>query len=238
MNEVPNNLPKLSKGKQNPGTNQVCAEQAIGWLVSGRLDLGDETDHPECVQPVLNHLAIVVNDSISDERRHEMWPILLRQPGTAKPEMEPILSVRLACFLAEKVLHLVPEAFWARCRDAIVAAQVWCDNPTQENAAATYDAARAASAACDAARAASYAYDAARAASAASYAYDAATTYANAAASYASAACDAARAAVGDDALLTLLREAQDECERLTSHVPPTCDIQRLERLGELVGTV
>jgi hypothetical protein len=59
---IPNQLPRLSSGKQNPGSGNVCAEQAISWLVSGRLDLGDETDTPDCVNPVLNKLAIVVND--------------------------------------------------------------------------------------------------------------------------------------------------------------------------------
>jgi hypothetical protein len=214
MIEVPTQLPKLSGGKGAPGSGNVCAEQAVNWLVSGRLDLADETDHPSCVQPVLNQLAIHVNDALSDSRRHEMWPIILRQPGTAHPEMEPILSVRLACFLAEKVLYLVPAGDWEKCRDAIVAAQVWCDNPNQENAAAA-NAAYAAAA--DAAYAAAYA------------AYAANAAY---------AAANAAYAANRDDALLSLLKDAQEECERLTGHVPPTCDVKRLTRLGELVGTV
>ena len=181
---IPNNLPKLIAGAGAKGSNQVCAEQAVNWLVSGRLELGDETDHPDCVQPVLNALAIRVNDSLPNDRRAEMWPIILRQPGTAHPEMEPVLSVRLAAFLAEKVLHLVLPGDWQGCRDAITAAQVWCDNPNQT------------------------AYDASAAA-----AYDSA------------------------DALLSLLRDAQDECERLTNHTPPACDLTRLERLIELVGS-
>lgn len=97
---LPTNLPILSGGKQAPGSGQVCAEQAINWLVSGRLDLGDETDHPDCVQPTINALAITVNDRMSDAGRHAMWPLILRQPGTARPELEPHLSVQLATFLA------------------------------------------------------------------------------------------------------------------------------------------
>jgi hypothetical protein len=34
------------------------------------------------------------------------------------------------------------------------------------------------------------------------------------------------------------LSEAQDECERLTNHIAPACDLARMERLGELVGVV
>jgi hypothetical protein len=205
---IPERLPKLIGGKGSPGLGEICAEQAVNWLVSGRLDLGDETDHPECVQPVLNALAINVNDTISDARRHEMWPILLRQPGTAHPDMEPILSIRLACFLAEKVLYLVPEADWEVCRDAIVSAQVYCDNPTKESAYAANAAANAA-----------YAANAANAAAYAAYTANAANGI-NAT----------------DDALLSLLKEAQEECERLTGHVPQTCDVERIERLTELVG--
>jgi hypothetical protein len=205
---IPERLPKLIGGKGSPGLGEICAEQAVNWLVSGRLDLGDETDHPECVQPVLNALAINVNDTISDARRHEMWPILLRQPGTAHPDMEPILSIRLACFLAEKVLYLVPEADWEVCRDAIVSAQVYCDNPTKESAYAANAAANAA-----------YAANAANAAAYAAYTANAANGL-NAT----------------DDALLSLLKEAQEECERLTGHVPQTCDVERIERLTELVG--
>jgi hypothetical protein len=194
---IPSNLPILSNGKQDPGTNKVCAEQAINWLVSGRSDLGDETDHPECVQPVLNALAIKVNDLLPDDRRGEMWPLILRQPGTSHPEMEPALSVRLACFLAEKVLDKVRPGDRKVCRDAITAAQVWCDNPNQE----------------------------------AAYAANATAYAANAAAAAAYAAT-----ADGPDALIQLLSDTQNECERLTEHVPVSCDIERLERLGELVG--
>ena len=215
---IPENLPKLKGGLGAPGSNEVCAEQAINWLVSGRLELGNESDQPDCVQPVLNYLAIVVNDSLSDARRAEMWPILLRQPGTAHPEMEPVLSVRLAAFLAEKVLHLVLPGDWQTCRDAITAAQVWCDNPNKENAA----------------DAAAYAAWSANNAADADAAYAAAWSAESAAA--AANAANAARISNRDDALLEILRDAQDECERLTNHVPQSCDIKRLELLGELVG--
>ena len=62
---IPTNLPKLKGGIGAPGSGEVCAEQAVNWLVSGRLDLGDETDHPSCVQPVLNRLSI--HDVLVDE---------------------------------------------------------------------------------------------------------------------------------------------------------------------------
>jgi hypothetical protein len=216
---IPERLPKLKGGIGAEGSGEVCAEQAVNWLVSGRLTLGDETDHPDCVQPVLNRLAIVVNDSLSDARRAEMWPILLRQPGTAHPEMEPILSVRLGIFCAEKVFHLVRPQDQGVCRAALDAAGAYCDNPCQE----TMDAAIAA-AAIAAAAIAAYAT------------YAAAANAARSAADAANAAAAFAAAAARNDALLQLLKDTQEECERLTGHVPASCDVQRLERLGELVG--
>ena len=46
----------------------------------------------------------------------------------------------------------------------------------------------------------------------------------------------AARAA-GADGYLAMLAAAQDECERLTGHVPAPTDLARLDRLCTLVGT-
>ena len=177
---IPDNLPILSGGKQQPGSGKVCFEQAINWLVSDRLDLGDETDHPECVQPMLNALAIYVNDKISDKNRHKMWPFALRQIGTSKPEMEPQLSVDLAKFAAKY--------------------------------AAKYAAEYAIESAIESAKYAAYVKSANR---------------------------------LGlldqdsvDDALLEILGAFHDEYERLTGHVPQSCDISRIVRLSELVGFV
>ena len=239
---IPERLPVLSGGKQEPGSGKVCAEQAVNWLVSGRLDLGTETDHPACVQPVLNALAIKVNDLLPDQERYKMWPVILRQPGTARPEMEPVLSVRLLCWCARQVLHLSPLP--EQSRACIEAAEAWCECPCTRHAdAASYAAADASYLVAYADAAASYA----AADAAASYAADdaaASASYADAAASYASYAADAAYAAYAADAayaaasyaLLGLLEGAQAECERLTGHIPNTPDIARLERLGQLVG--
>jgi len=99
MFELPNELPRLGHGKGGPGT-WVCAQQAVEWLVSGSMDLdSDITDRPACVQPWLNSLAISVNDEINTKWRHRMWPVLLRQPGTARPELEPGLTNQLRGFI-------------------------------------------------------------------------------------------------------------------------------------------
>ena len=232
---IPDTLPILSPGKQPPGSGKVCAEQAVNWLVSGRLDLGDETDHPECVQPVLNALAIRVNDSLPADRRGEMWPLILRQPGTAHPEMEPVLSIRLAAFCTEQVLDLTNDR--SVPLEAIAAVRAWCDDPSDANSERCRSV-RAAYAAAHAAAFADAIADAAAAvAASAAYApaaYDAAHALALGSA-FADAIADAT-AAYDADRLLALLSAVQDECERLTGHVPSPPDVDRLLRLGELVG--
>jgi hypothetical protein len=220
---LPERLPVLASGKQSPGSGRVCSEQAVNWLVSGRVDLGDETDRPECVQPVLNALAIAVNDRVSDAERQRMWPIILRQPGTARPEMEPVLSVRLAAFLAEQVLDLVRPGDRQACREAIKAARDWADCPCDRHA--------------NDASAASAAYYAANVAAAAAAAYNANDASAASAAYYAANVAAAAAAASAGRDPIALLAAAQDECERLTGHSPPAPDIARIERLAELVGS-
>ena len=210
------NLPILSNGKQEPGSGKVCAEQAVNWLVSGRLDLGDETDHPSCVQPFLNALSIAVNDRLDDTNRLRMWPLILRQPGTARPEMEPMLSVRLAAFAARQVLDLTGK-YRPQAEGAITAAEEWSDCPCDKHARAA-TAARAA-----------YAANAANANAAAYAAYAARAANAN-------AANAAARAAYASDRLLALLEATQDEHARLTGHLAGEVDTARVERLGQLVG--
>jgi hypothetical protein len=222
-------LPILSAGRGEPGTNRVCAEQAVNWLVSGRLDLGDETDHPECVQPVLNALAIHVNDTVSDKDRKRMWPIILRQPGTAHPEMEPVLSVRLACYLADQVFDLVRPEDQAVCREAIDAARAWCDDPSDKNLQQSLAAAHAAASTTYAVYGAKFA-NAANAAANAAYA----AANANAASDAAAYAAYAARFAGRDP--IALLEGAQAECERLTGHTPTEMDPERIKRLAEMVG--
>lgn len=241
-------LPILSAGKQTPGSGKVCAEQAVNWLVSGRLELGDETDHPSCVQPVLNVLAIAVNDNLDDTQRYRMWPSILRQPGTVRPDLEPVLSVRLAAWCAGQVVHLAGN-YQEVAQKALQAALAWCDNPCEETRASAYVAYR------DAADQGAVAYSfvsshesvAASVFFAVSSARYTASAAATATADFLTDATLAASHAVisleadvptGPSAPLRLLSGCQAEHERLTGHVPPQPDMDRIERLKTLVGKV
>lgn len=130
---IPDCLPILARGKQFPGNGKLCAEQFVDWLVSGGENLGNHTDRPKCVNPFLNDLSIIVNDSLSDSTRPYMIPLLLNQPGTAYPELEPYLGVRLYMWIIKHLQYFNPNvspiflgAFFRRVDN-------WLALPTYEN---------------------------------------------------------------------------------------------------------
>jgi hypothetical protein len=165
---------------------------------------GEEwTDSPACTHPVLARMAQVVNDRLSDDRRHELVPMIGRLFGTAESgtsHERRVLSVRLACWCARQVLHLAPDR--AVAERAIETAEAWTrgEATKQECRAAAYAAERAAASAYDASAASAYAaasaYDA--------YAYDA----------YAASADASVYAASAD--LVGLLDGLITEYDRLT----------------------
>jgi len=124
-------LPTLSKGDPEEGSGKISAGQAVAYLA------GEEWTHtPKCVQPVLNSLTTAMNYLLPNDQMHRMWPSLLRQIRTARPGMEPVLSIRLTAFLAQRVLYLVREDQKDICRTAIEAALQWCDCPCADHAEA------------------------------------------------------------------------------------------------------
>jgi hypothetical protein len=77
--EIPDALPVLTRGNHKPDTGKACIMDAIS-IISGK---PEETDHPSCVDPMLRSLFIRVNDSVTDDQRHRLWPLGLRAMGTA-----------------------------------------------------------------------------------------------------------------------------------------------------------
>src|SRR5690606_1505509 len=227
IRHLPNTI-HIARGNHAPGDpaagDPACTMEWVAWLA------GEEwSDQPECTHPVIAAAVRAVNDALDDGPRQQLAELIPTLIGTADRRDDPVarhqLSVRLAAYAAERVLHLIPPSDRAVCMRAIEAARAWADAPAGEaraaaRAAATVaaDAARPAAAAVpaadDAAYAAAYAAGAARAADAdvfyaALAAADAAAAAADVTdvfyASYAAgAAADAANAA--DDAI-GLLRE-------------------------------
>jgi hypothetical protein len=158
---------------------------AIAWYV------GEQkwTDAPKCVCPIIRSLGIWANDVLASDadRERVLGPIMFSLIGTADPDLLLPRHVRVARFACEKarnVLHLVPDGE-DRPRLAIEAAERWCDDPSETNAASVgaaayiaYDASYAAS--YIAARAAASDSKSGAAAAAANAAYIAAYIAANA----------------------------------------------------------
>ena len=168
---IPNALPVLSAGHHPWGSGRACAMDAVSFIM-GRPEQGDA---PECIHEVLRSAFIRTNDALPDERRHELWPLILRAMGSTDraptDELEAKrLNVGLAVWCARQVLHLVRVKDRQVCEDAIVAAERWVADPSEANA----NAAAAAAAAYANAAAAAAAYAAAAAAAAADAAADAA----------------------------------------------------------------
>ena len=210
---------RLAVGSHEAGSGKGCAMNVISW------ENGDTkiTDFPDCSDQLLTRIVQRVNDTICNHRDGDLLcaPCSLivlklghRTVGTGTVDLTDLerrtILVRIAADQARQVQHLNADL---RVDAAILAAEAWADNPTEENGNA-------------AAKAASYAdasYNAA--ANAAAYA----ATYAAAAASYAAANASTAYAATyaakaDPDQRLNLAHRAIDLFEQLTSHVAPAPD--------------
>lgn len=215
---IPDSLPTLSAGAHHPGGGRACVMEYVSLLA------GEEwSDRPSCTHPVLASMAQEVNDSLPDDERYQLVPLIGRLFGTSVAHLserdQHVLAVRLAVWCARQVLPLAPES--GPAERAIDAAEGWHEGrvSTEECRLAAAYAAHAASdaAASDAAYAAAHAAaNAANAAFAAAYAAYAASDAANAAANaaYADDAYDAATQETAD--LIGLLAGLIDEFDRLT----------------------
>jgi hypothetical protein len=243
---VPDALPILSAGHHDiSATGRGCVLDCVSWL-SGRPEEGDA---PSCVHPVLRSAAIRVNDTMSDDERHLLWALVPRLIGTADVRTDlvarKLLSVRLAVWCARQVLHLVREQDRDVCEKAVVAAEAWCDDPSEENRIAAYAAAVSSSSFSSSSSYAAYvaasyaAYVAASYAANAAAANAAAANAANAAASVASAANAAnAAASVASVASFRLLEGLIREHERLTGHQPTPVVESEWAKLTGMLGSV
>lgn len=227
MNQnIPDLMPILSSGAHSSPAEGACVMEMASYLAGEAW-----SDRPTCTHPVLATVARHVNDSLGDDARQSLLPLLPRLMGTAEtgaPAERHRLTVSLAVWCAEQVAHHTGGAE-PESREAIRVTRAWLDGEATGG-----DAARAAAYAARAAADAAYA-DANAAANANAAATNAANAAANAAdADYAAdAAANAAYAAA--DAAAELLAGLIDEYDRLTGRTAPTqlsvADTQRLAQL-------
>jgi len=224
---------RLAVGSHEAGSGKGCAMNVISW------ENGDTkiTDFPDCSDPLLTRIVQRVNDTICNHRDEDLVcaPCSLivlalghRTVGTGTVDLTDLerrmIWVRIATDQARQVQHLNADL---RVDAAILAAEAWADNPTEENANAAAKANVAANyTACSYAAAYATSYVAA-AVSAAAYAANAASYAAaasNATAAYAAAYATSYAAKAAPDQRLNLAHRAINMFEQLTSHVAPAAD--------------
>jgi hypothetical protein len=100
---LPDHLPRLNRGAHREDSGGACAMEAAAWLAGEPW-----SDRPRSVHPVVAQVARTVNDSVSDDERQTLWPLIVASVDTARPR-HPVLSMRLSrCAgkaLAEAVGH-------------------------------------------------------------------------------------------------------------------------------------
>jgi hypothetical protein len=76
---IPDSLPRLGKGHHSAGSMTPCAMEAASWLAAEPW-----SDHPRTVHPVIARVARRVNDTVTDEERQGLWPLVLASLDTRR----------------------------------------------------------------------------------------------------------------------------------------------------------
>lgn len=126
--DLPDALPALSPGAHRPDSGEACVMEYVALLAGEPW-----SDRPKCTHPVLAQVALVVNDCLPDERRHELVPLIGRLFGTAANTLRGrerrVLAVRLAVWCARRVQGAAPSAESQR---ALQAVEAWCNGDSDE----------------------------------------------------------------------------------------------------------
>jgi len=90
---VPDGMPRLSRGRHRSAKSGACFMEFASYLAGESW-----SDSPQCTDPLLAHLARVVNDQLSDARRDEIAPDIPRVIGLRGDHriLAPVIAVRAA----------------------------------------------------------------------------------------------------------------------------------------------
>jgi len=88
--ELPDHVPRLNRGAHREDSGGACAMEAAAWLAGEPW-----SDRPRSVHPVVARVARTVNDSVSDDERQSLWPLIVASLDTAQPR-HPVLNLRLS----------------------------------------------------------------------------------------------------------------------------------------------
>jgi hypothetical protein len=90
---TPDGMPQLSRGRHRSAKTGACFMEFASYLAGEPW-----SDHPQCTDPLLSHLARAVNDQLSDARRGEIAPDIPRVIGLRGDHriLAPVIALRAA----------------------------------------------------------------------------------------------------------------------------------------------
>lgn len=100
---LPDLVPVLSRGRHRNPRRGACFMEMASYLAGEKW-----SDHPTCTHPLLAHLARCVNDSVTDETRRRLAPMIPDVVGLATDD--PRVTARLALHSALAALPIAPAA--------------------------------------------------------------------------------------------------------------------------------
>src|SRR5699024_10381953 len=104
-------LPVLSCGKHNDPRDGACLMEYVSVLAGEKF-----TDRPSCVDPLLAHLARMVNDATSSSARHTLARLAIDLVGTDRADSTMHEELVQACFRTLRGQRSAPQPNRARIR--------------------------------------------------------------------------------------------------------------------------
>src|SRR6185503_3022510 len=100
---APDLIPVLSRGKHRNPRRGACFMEMASFLAGERW-----SDHPACTHPLLAHLAILVNDIVTDEGRTRLIPLVPSVIGLSSDDVRVDATVALRSALAARPMVPAP----------------------------------------------------------------------------------------------------------------------------------
>jgi hypothetical protein len=92
---APEWMPVLSRGKHRNPRRGACFMEMASFLAGERW-----SDHPACTHPLLAHLARIVNDSVTDQGRTKLIPLIPAVIGLSSDDVRMDAAIALRSALA------------------------------------------------------------------------------------------------------------------------------------------
>ena len=100
---APESMPVLSRGKHRNPRRGACFMEMASYLAGERW-----SDHPACTHPLLADLARLINDSVSDQARSQLVPMIPSVIGVTSDDPRVDVAVALRASRAALPIAAMP----------------------------------------------------------------------------------------------------------------------------------